>query len=119
MGVTTFWRSFAADLLQMAESATIDAIPDCRKRLPRSGLAALDGGGSDTIFDAAARRPALDKLAAARLEDDADVDEARPGEPVLDLAGCRGPGQTCAQQARVGGELGRQWRGVDHIGDDD
>src|ERR1700730_2018769 len=80
------------------------------ERLSARGLAGLDRRGGGVVFDPAARGPALDQLAAARLEVDAYGEDAGSWEPVLDLAGCRRTRQAGAQQARVGGELGRQRR---------
>src|ERR1700730_8750763 len=59
------------------------------ERLSARGLVGLDRRGGGVVFDPAARGPALDELAAARLDGDADVDEAGLCDPVLDLAGGR------------------------------
>lgn len=50
------------------------------------------------VFNALARRPGLDEVAATRLKGDTDVDETGDGKPVIDLTRRGGTGQACAEQ---------------------
>src|SRR6516165_12027399 len=82
-----------------------------------SGFAGFDHGRGDIIFDPAARRPALDHLAAFEVGRDADLDKTGFAQPSFNSLGRSRTSDAAAEECRIGSQLGRQWRDVDDIRD--